>query len=74
MAQRGRPRIADDSRQATVRVSQEWVDRADAIAKALRRDGYGTARADVWRAALSLGLVALEKKHGISTKKHKGAR
>jgi hypothetical protein len=60
-----RPRVAEDSQQVAVRISNEWVARAEAIAQALTRDGYSSTRADVLRAALAAGLTALERKHGI---------
>jgi hypothetical protein len=65
MAKMGRPRLADDSVHVGFRVSASWLDRAEALREHLQRDGYVSDRAAVLRAALGLGLDALERKHGV---------
>jgi hypothetical protein len=71
MAGKGRPPVARDSTQISLRVSEEWLMRADAIAEAFAVDGFRSDRASVWRAALGIGLTALEEKHGLTKRKAK---
>lgn len=63
MAERGRPRVAPDSIQISVRVPGEWVTRADTLVEQIA-PGFGLERADVWRRAIELGLAQLEREHG----------
>jgi predicted DNA-binding protein len=55
----GRP--AKSTTQITLRVPDEWLPRADALAKKLSRPGLPTTRVDALRAAIATGFEALEK-------------
>ncbi|HEY3818382.1 MAG TPA: hypothetical protein VGL81_14490 [Polyangiaceae bacterium] len=50
--------------QVSCRVPSGWVQRAEAIAERLQRDGFKSDKASVYRAALQRGLDDLEKEFG----------
>ena len=58
---------SDNTIQIAVRVPPEWLDRASEIAKRLSHPPAEVSRTGVLRAAIEIGLVALEKR--ATTKK-----
>jgi hypothetical protein len=47
--------------QITFRVPEEWIERADKIAKKLSHEGITLTRTDGYRAAMATGFIQLEK-------------
>jgi hypothetical protein len=66
MARMGRP-VADTS-QVTVRVPNDYVKRAKALADLLSGKGYSSDRASILRAAIGRGLEVLEVEHRVGAK------
>lgn len=55
---------SDNTFQVALRIPEPWLDRADRLGKRLAITGATMTRADVLRAALSVGLDALENRGG----------
>jgi hypothetical protein len=58
-----------DTVQVSCRVQTAWVQRAEAVAERIHRFGGSASTASVFRAAIAIGLEALEKEHGIRGKR-----
>jgi hypothetical protein len=56
------PRPKSDSVQLAVRIPAPWLERLDALIPWLAQPGVATTRTDAIRAALAVGLDALEAK------------
>lgn len=59
---KGRPRKIRESLQISLRVTTDWVARADAAVDLLDDNGTVRRRADVLREALLIGLATIEKR------------
>ena len=57
-----------DQGQIAIRVSSDWIRRADALVPSFERPGIKFTRTEVLRAALAEGLVKLEGQFGIVRK------
>jgi len=57
-----------DQRQIAIRVSSDWMRRADALIPSFERPGIRLTRTEVLRAALAEGLLKLEGQFGIVRK------
>jgi len=58
---RGRKPLKEATTQFTFRIPAAWVERADRIGEGLSRPGLEISRTDAVRAALAMGLDALER-------------
>jgi hypothetical protein len=54
--------LSENTTQVAFKIPEEWIERADKLAKALSRPGISTVtKTEVLRAAMGVGLVALEE-------------
>ena len=65
------PRPKTDTLQLAVRIPKAWLARLDALIPKIAQPGVQTTRTDAIRAALALGLDALEGKLSADAKRRK---
>jgi hypothetical protein len=65
---------SENSSQIAIRLPEEWLTRADALAPWITRPGIAATRSDVLRAAIARGLESLEAERATDAKSKKPAK